>query len=185
MTRRPKTSPPSKSVPSEDLRERVLADFAALKIPLREAAFDAVVAQAEREGLSHLAFLQRLISEQAQQRRERSIAYRVRDARFREAKTLATFDWLFNAKAIDRSRVEALATGEFIRRRENLVLLGQSGVGKSRLAQAIGQQACVAGLARALHDERGIDAGSQGVAGRSDPATPAALLGGLRSGDPG
>lgn len=145
MTHRPKTSPPSKSARSEDLRERVLADFAALKIPLREAAFDAVVAQAEREGLSHLAFLQRLIAEQAEQRRERSIAYRVRDARFREAKTLATFDWLFNAKTIDRSRVEALATGEFIRRRENLVLLGQSGVGKSHLAQAIGQQACVLG----------------------------------------
>jgi DNA replication protein DnaC len=145
MTRRPEASPPSKSARSEDLRARVLADFAALKIPLREAAFDAVVAQAEREGLSHLAFLQRLISEQAQQRRERSIAYRVRDARFREAKTLATFDWLFNAKAIDRARVEALATGEFIRRRQNLVLLGQSGVGKSHLAQAIGQQACVLG----------------------------------------
>ena len=132
MTRRPKTPPPSKSTRSEDLRERVLADFAALKIPLREAAFDAVVAQAEREGLSHLAFLQRLIAEQAEQRRERSIAYRVRDARFREAKTLATFDWLFNAKTIDRSRAEALATGEFIRRRENLVLPGQSGGGWNR-----------------------------------------------------
>jgi len=148
MTRRPKTATPAtpaKSVRSEDLRKQVLADFATLKIPLREEAFDAIVAQAEREGLSHLAFLQRLLAEQAAQRRERSIAYRVRDARFREAKTLATFDWLFNAPAIDRSRVETLATGEFIRRRENLVLLGQSGVGKSHLAQAIGQQACVLG----------------------------------------
>ena len=148
MTRRPKTATPAtpaKSVRSEDLRKQVLADFATLKIPLREEAFDAIVAQAEREGLSHLAFLQRLLAEQAAQRRERSIAYRVRDARFREAKTLATFDWLFNAPAIDRSRVETLATGEFIRRRENLILLGQSGVGKSHLAQAIGQQACVLG----------------------------------------
>jgi len=136
---------PAKSARSEDLRKQVLADFATLKIPLREEAFDAIVAQAEREGLSHLAFLQRLIAEQAAQRRERSIAHRIRDARFREAKTLATFDWLFNAPAIDRSQVEALATGEFIRRRENLILLGQSGVGKSHLAQAIGQQACVLG----------------------------------------
>jgi DNA replication protein DnaC len=38
-----------------------------------------------------------------------------------------------------------LATGEFIRRRENLVLVGQSGVGKSHLIQSIGQAACVLG----------------------------------------
>jgi DNA replication protein DnaC len=104
-----------------------------------------VLAEAEREGASPLTFLHRLIAEQASQRRDRSIAYRVREARFKEPKTLATFDWLFNAKTIDRSRVEALATGDFIRRRENLVFLGQSGVGKSHLVQAIGHQACVLG----------------------------------------
>ncbi len=112
---------------------------------MRPEAFDAVVAEAEREGFSHLKFLQRLIAEQAAQRRERSIAYRIREARFRESKTLATFDWLFNAKTINRIRVEELATCEFIRRHENLVLLGQSGVGKSHLVQAIGHQACVRG----------------------------------------
>jgi DNA replication protein DnaC len=141
----PKTPLPSKNARSEDLRERILADFATLKVPLRADAFDAVLAQAEREGVSHLTFLHRLIGEQANQRRERGIAYRVREARFKEPKTLATFDWLFNAKAIDRSRMEALATGEFIRRRENLIVLGQSGVGKSHLVQAIGHQACVLG----------------------------------------
>jgi DNA replication protein DnaC len=104
-----------------------------------------VLAETEREGASHLRFLHRLIAEQASQRRERSIAYRVKEARFKEPKTLATFDWLFNAKTIDRSRMEALATGEFIRRRENLVFLGQSGVGKSHLVQGIGHQACVLG----------------------------------------
>ena len=104
-----------------------------------------MLADAEREGFSHLTFLHRLVGEQAAQRRERGIAYRVREARFKEQQTLATFDWLFNAKAIDRTRMEALATGDFIRRRENLVLVGQSGVGKSHLAQAIGHQACVLG----------------------------------------
>jgi DNA replication protein DnaC len=138
-------TPPAKNVRSEDLRKAILNDFATLKIPLREEAFDAVLAEAEREGLSHLAFLRRLISEQATQRRERTIAYRVREARFKESKTLATFDWQFNAKAIDRSRVEELATGEFIRRRQNLILVGQSGLGKSHLVQAVGHQACVLG----------------------------------------
>lgn len=153
MPRRPKRPEPTpakaipphptpKSARSEELRERILADFAALKVPLRAEAFDALLAEAEREGFSHLQFLQRLITEQADQRRERSIAYRVREARFHEPQTLATFDWLFNAQTINRARIEALATGEFIRRRENLVLLGQSGLGKSHLVQAIGHQAC-------------------------------------------
>lgn len=138
-------TPPAKNVRSEDLRKAILNDFATLKIPLREEAFDAVLAEAEREGLSHLAFLRRLIAEQATQRRERTIAYRIREARFKESKTLATFDWLFNAKTIDRSRVEELATGEFIRRCQNLILVGQSGLGKSHLVQAVGHQACVLG----------------------------------------
>ena len=104
-----------------------------------------MVAQAEREGLSNLAFLHRLIAEQAAERRDRGIASRVREARFREPQTLATFDWQFNAKAIDRTQVETLATCEFIRRRANLVLVGQSGVGKSHLIQAVGHQACSQG----------------------------------------
>jgi hypothetical protein len=36
----------------------------------------------------------------------------VREARFREGKTLATFDWQFNARAIERAQVEELAAGD-------------------------------------------------------------------------
>src|SRR5208337_894072 len=59
--------------------------------------------------------------------------------------TLANFDWLFNAGAIDRLQIEALARADFVGREQNLVVVGQSGVGKSHLIQAIGQQACVLG----------------------------------------
>jgi DNA replication protein DnaC len=116
-----------------------------LRIPLRPEQFDAVLSRAEREGLSHLEFVRLLINEQANQRRERSIAHRIREAGFREGKTLVDFDWQFNAATIDRVRIEALATAEFIGRRENLVLVGQSGVGKTRIIEAIGQSACVLG----------------------------------------
>jgi DNA replication protein DnaC len=138
------TRTPRPATPTE-LRQRILEDFEALRIPLRPEQFDAVLARAEREGLSHLEFVRVLIGEQADQRRERGIAHRIREARFREGKTLADFDWQFNAATIDRVRIEALATAEFIGRRENLVLVGQSGVGKSRIIQAIGQSACVLG----------------------------------------
>ena len=104
-----------------------------------------MLSRAEHDGLSHLEFVRLLISEQANQRRDRGIARRIREAGFREGKTLVDFDWQFNAATIDRVRIETLATAEFIGRRENLVLVGQSGVGKSRIIEAIGQSACVLG----------------------------------------
>jgi DNA replication protein DnaC len=127
-----------------ELRERILADFALLKVPLTAEELDAAMAQAEREGLAHLEFVYRLIAQQAHQRRERGIAARIREARFPELNTLDNFQWDFN-KSINRAQIEELLTGEFIRRQDNLVLVGQSGVGKSRIVKSIGLAACVLG----------------------------------------
>lgn len=138
------TSAPAPTGPA-NLREQLLADFATLRVPLTAAQLDAMMARAERGGLSHLEFAQALLGEQARQRRERAIAARIREAKFDELHTLAGFDWEFNAKAINRAQIEDLATAAFIGRRDNLVLVGQSGVGKSRIVQALGQAACVVG----------------------------------------
>lgn len=114
-------------------------------MPLSEEQFDAVVARSEKEGLSHLEFLRALISDQASARRQRSIERRIDEARFPGLGTLEGFDWQFNARAIERAAVEGLATGEFVRRGENLVMVGQSGVGKSRLIEGLGRRLCVHG----------------------------------------
>jgi DNA replication protein DnaC len=134
---------PARTSPAH-LRDRLLADFRTLKVPLTEAQLDAVLARAERDGLTHLEFAYRLIAEQAQQRRERAIARRIQEAGFRELCTLAGFDWDFNP-TINRVQVEELATAAFIGRQDNLVIVGQSGVGKSRIIQAVGQAGCVVG----------------------------------------
>jgi DNA replication protein DnaC len=127
----------------ENLHDQILADFAVLRVPLTAEQLDTALAQAS--DLSHLEFLHRVIIDQASLRRERSTQRRIKDARFRELKTLATFDWEFNGKAINRLQIEELASADFIRRRQNLVFVGQSGVGKSFLAQSIGQAACALG----------------------------------------
>lgn len=127
-------------------RDQLLADFETLRIPVSPEQLDHTLHRAEHEALSHLEFLSLLIGEQAGGRRERSIERRIRDAHFHEAKTLEDFDWKFNAKTIDRVQIEELATGEFIRRSENMVMVGQSGVGKSHLLQALGRRCCALGL---------------------------------------
>jgi len=128
-----------------ELCRKILEDFQALGIPLWPEQLDAALGRAESEGLSHLEFLRALIGAQADGRRDRRIARRIREARFAEDRTLADFDWQFNAAVIDRVQIESLARGEFIGRRQNLVWVGQSGVGKSHLIQAIGRSACVLG----------------------------------------
>jgi len=127
------------------LRERVLEDAKTLKLPLAGETLDAALSRAEQEGMSHLGFLELILGEPAARARQRAVERRIREAKFHEDKNLADFDWKFNAPAIDRAQIEQLATGEFVRRGENLVMVGQSGVGKSHLLQALGKRLCELG----------------------------------------
>jgi DNA replication protein DnaC len=132
MSRRPKkkTSPTNKPT-TPNLREQILADFATLRVPVTADQLDEVLKQAQDAGCSHLEFLHRLLADQAGLRRQRRIERLIKDARFREALPLSTFDWNFNP-TIPRLKIEALAQGDFIRRQQNVVLVGQSGLGKTQ-----------------------------------------------------
>jgi DNA replication protein DnaC len=149
MANRPKKKPnPAKKTtnsPEANLRERVLDDAKTLRLPLSAEALDAALARAEQEGLAHLNFLELILGEPAARHRQRAIERRIHDAKFREDKNLADFNWQFNAAAIDRAQIEQLATGEFVRRGENLVMVGQSGVGKTFLLEAMGKRFCELG----------------------------------------
>ena len=130
----------------ETLRQRCLDHFEILRVPVTAEALDAALLQAEKEALPYLRFLDLVLGHQAAQRRERSIDRRIRSAKFEEIKTLEGFNWDFNKGAIDRQQIEQLATGEFIERRTNLIIIGQAGVGKSHIIQAIGRRACALGF---------------------------------------
>jgi DNA replication protein DnaC len=137
---------PKKTTPAtSSRRDELLADFATLRIPITADQLDAALKQAQDSGLSHLDFLQRLLADQAGLRRERSLHRRIKEACFRELKPLAEFDWNFNP-TISRVQMETLAGCDFVRRCQNLVFVGQSGVGKSHLIQSIGQAACALGF---------------------------------------
>jgi DNA replication protein DnaC len=127
------------------LHDDVSAALKALGVPVTQAMLDAALSAAERESLNHLEFLHRLLAGPAEARKQRAVDRRIRAAKFRELTSLEGFDWAFNAKGIDRRTIEQLATCDFVRRHENVVLVGQSGLGKSRILQAIGRAACVLG----------------------------------------
>lgn len=124
------------------LRDQIRADFTTWRVPVTADQLDAALTDAEQNGRSHLEFLHRLLTDQAGLRRQRRIERLIKDANFREALPLSTFDWNFNP-AIPRLQIEALAQADCIRRKQNVVFVGQSGLGKSRLIQSIGLAACM------------------------------------------
>ena len=101
--------------------------------------------EAQTHQLSHAQFLELVFQDELNVRQQRLIERHQKLASFRETKTLEDFQWSFNP-AIKREQIYQLASGQFIRQRRDLLLLGPPGVGKSHLAQAIGQHAIKAGF---------------------------------------
>lgn len=140
-----KPTPPSRPLDEQTLRQQILQHLKTLNIPLASEQLDALLTEADKSRCSHLQFLARFLAIPSNQRLERSIEHRLRIAKFRDNGSLETFDWSFNAATIDRVQIQELATGDFIRRRDNVVFVGESGLGKSHLIQSVGRQCCVLG----------------------------------------
>jgi len=77
-------------------------------------------------------------------RERRAIDRRIRQAKFPVVKTLDSFDFLA-MPSVNKTLVLELARCEFLARRENLLLLGNSGTGKTHIALALGLAACQQG----------------------------------------
>lgn len=109
------------------------------------AVLETRLRQAQAEPMAPIDLLATLVSDELTRRSDRLLDRRRKLAAFRDpGKTLDNFDFTFNPK-LNRSLVFDLATGAFIERREDALLLGPGGTGKSHLAQAIGQAAILQG----------------------------------------
>lgn len=85
-----------------------------------------------------------LIDSEWDDRHNRSIERSMRNARFRYKATIEQLDYSVD-RGIDKNLVHRLADGEFIDRKENILITGSTGTGKSFLASAIGHQGCQLG----------------------------------------
>jgi DNA replication protein DnaC len=109
------------------------------------ASLDVRLAEAAGNRLAHDQFLELVLRDELAVRSSRQVERRVRAAMFRDVKSLDEFDFAFNP-SIKRKTVSDLATCRFVREKQDVLLLGPPGVGKSFLVQAIGHQAIKCGM---------------------------------------
>lgn len=116
----------------------------ALKLPTMLAECEKVAARCAAENADHLAFLLQLCELELLDRERRAADRRLKAARFPNYKTLDTFEFAAQP-SLNKPLITELLRGEYIDQRENILLVGNSGTGKTHVATALGIAACAQG----------------------------------------
>jgi len=96
---------------------------------------------ADQTNLSYEKFLEQLIDEELAAKQQRTLKKRVWEAKFPSLNTLDQYDFTWPQK-INKKLVLSLFDLKFMERREWIVFVGNSGLGKTHLAKALGYEAC-------------------------------------------
>ena len=116
----------------------------ALRLPTVGAECEKVATQAAADNADHLSFLLRLVELELLEREKRSAERRLKAARMPTVKTLDAFD--FTARpSVNKMLIAELARCAYIDKRENVLLVGNPGTGKTHLATALAAEACSRG----------------------------------------
>ncbi len=99
---------------------------------------------ARAQQLDYAAFLTLLLADEVQRRDQQALERHLLQAGFEERVTLEAFDWNHPVQ-LDRRRLQALFSLQFLANHEHVLLVGPVGVGKTFLAQALGAAAVRAG----------------------------------------
>jgi DNA replication protein DnaC len=108
--------------------------------------YESIIDKANKSNMGFREFLEGVIQDEANDRRERSIKYRMQESRLpRPYKLIQDFDFTFQPK-LKKKLIMDLALMDFIRRRESILFLGNCGTGKSHLARSLAMIACQNGF---------------------------------------
>jgi DNA replication protein DnaC len=116
----------------------------ALKLSTVLAECEKVAQRAAAENIDHLGFLLQVCELELIERERRAAERRLKAARFPAAKTLDGFDFVARP-SLNKPLILDLVRGDYLTRRENVLLVGPSGTGKTHLATALGVAACSQG----------------------------------------
>jgi DNA replication protein DnaC len=112
-----------------------------LRLPTIGAECEKVARQAAADNADHLSYLLQLLELELLDREKRSAERRLKAARFPTIKTLESFDFAARP-SVNKVLIAELARCEYIDKRENVIMVGNPGTGKSHLATALAAQAC-------------------------------------------
>jgi DNA replication protein DnaC len=138
--------------------DQLRALIAQLRLHGMEAALDGEIERAERDRVAAVELLYRMLIEEAASKRQRSLTYRLGQAHMPWDWSLESFPF-DRQPGVDKGQIQTLAGLEFLRRTDNVLLIGPPGTGKTGIALALLRQACVNGYrgrfynAQALLDE--------------------------------
>ncbi len=125
-------------------RGEVMELMKTLKFIGMPKAYDEVLAAGRKRRQTPETIIEELFQVEVNERRTRSIRYRMTQARFPVPKDLDSFE--FGKLPVDETQIRALYTGEFIEQQRNVVFVGGTGTGKTHLAIAIARQALRSGF---------------------------------------
>ena len=115
-----------------------------LKLPTLLLEYKKIADLCQKDRSDYQTFLLRLVEREMQDREIRARERRIKEARFPVVKTLDSFD--FKAQpSINQTLVRELMRSEYIDRHENVLLIGNSGTGKTHLATSLAFSACQQG----------------------------------------
>lgn len=126
-----------------------------LKMPQATKTYESLAREAADNNLGYEEYLLGVLEQEIHQRENNRIQRGIRQAAFPVIKTLESFD--FKAiPSLNKPKVLKLMQGEYIRKKENIILVGSSGVGKTHIATALGYEACRQGLRVKFYTAAGL-----------------------------
>jgi len=123
-----------------ELKHQLASQLRRLRLSGVMETLEARNRQAIDDKWSYIEFLSRLFEDEIERRAQKQLRLRLRRAALNTSKTLEGFDFDFNPN-LNRQQVMQLASCDFIREKRNLLICGPTGVGKTHIAQALGQEA--------------------------------------------
>lgn len=117
-------------------RERIIGYFKELRLAGFRRVYDEVLVRCQKAKRTHEEFLLELLEQETTQRRASALRNRIKAAKFRQLKDLDTFN--FTESSVDEIQIKTLYEGDFLTAKQNIILMGGSGTGKSHLAASIG-----------------------------------------------
>jgi DNA replication protein DnaC len=112
-----------------------------LKLPTMNAECEKIAARAAQDNVDHLAFLLQLCDLELIERERKAAERRLKAARFPSHKLLDEFDFQ-DRPSVNKPLLLQLIQGDYLDQRENILVVGPSGTGKTHLAISLGIAAC-------------------------------------------